>query len=139
MMKHQLPVAIAALSVGLVIGSLETPGLDAQPPAVTRTPLLQQDLEGIDGKEAVMFLAQIAPGAQSGRHYHPGTEIAYVLSGTGVVEVDGQPPADLKEGARAMMTPRTIHNAKNTGSTPLRILVIMVHPKGEPGVVPVPQ
>jgi len=37
-----------------------------------------------------------------------------------------------------MNAPKTIHNARNTGSTPLRILVVMVHPKGEPGVVPVP-
>ena len=35
-----------------------------------------------------------------------------------------------------MLVPKTIHNAKNTGSTPLKILVVMIHPKGEPSVVP---
>ena len=53
---------------------------------------MQKDLAGIEGNEALMVLAEIAPGAQSGRHYHPGTEIAYVLSGTGAMEVDGQAP-----------------------------------------------
>ena len=57
--------------------------------------------------------------------------------GTGAMEVDGQGPSDLKEGTRAMLVPKTIHNAKNTGSTPLNILVVVIHPKGEPGVVPV--
>jgi quercetin dioxygenase-like cupin family protein len=138
-MKRATPVAVVALLVGAVIVSLGARSLHAQQPAVTRTPLMQKDLEGVDGKEVVMFLAEIAPGAQSGRHYHPGTEIAYVLSGTGVMEIDGQAPSELKEGARALLTPKLIHNARNTGSTPLRILVVMVHPKGEPSVVPVTQ
>jgi mannose-6-phosphate isomerase-like protein (cupin superfamily) len=53
------------------------------------------------------------------------------------MEVDGQGPSDLKEGTHAMLVPKTIHNAKNTGSTPLQIRVVMIHPEGEPGVVPV--
>lgn len=36
-----------------------------------------------------------------------------------------------------MLVPNTIHSAKNTSSTPLKILVVMIHPKGEPSVVPV--
>ncbi len=128
--------AASALIVGILLEHLGTDALYAQPAAVKRTPLMQKDLAGIEGKEAVMFVAEIAPGAQSGRHYHPGTEMAYVLSGTGVMEVDGQAPSDLKEGSHAMVIPKTIHNARNTGSTPLRILVLMVHPKGEPNVVP---
>jgi quercetin dioxygenase-like cupin family protein len=129
--------ALLTVSVLTLIGSVGTQVLHAQPQGVKRTALMQKDLSGIDGREAVMFLAEIAPGAQSGRHYHPGTEIAYVLSGTGVMEVDGRGPSDLREGVHAVNDPKTIHNAKNTGSTPLKILVIMVHPKGEPGVVPV--
>ncbi len=128
--------AASGLIVGILLEHLGTHALYAQPTAVKRTPLLQKDLAGIEGKEAVMFVAEIAPGAQSGRHYHPGTEMAYVLSGTGVMEVDGQTPSDLNEGSHAMVVPKTIHNARNTGSTPLRILVLMVHPKGEPNVVP---
>jgi oxalate decarboxylase/phosphoglucose isomerase-like protein (cupin superfamily) len=36
-----------------------------------------------------------------------------------------------------MLVPKRIHYAKNTGSTPLKILAVMIHPKGEPSVVPV--
>ena len=136
-MNRTARLAAIALIVGILFESFGARAPHAQPAAVKRTPLMQEDLAGIDGKEAVMFLAEIAPGAQSGRHYHPGTEMAYVLSGTGVMEVDGRTPSELKEGSQAMVVPKTVHNAKNTGSMPLRILVIMVHPKGEPNVVPV--
>jgi len=137
-MQRSAMLVVSVLIAGILTGSVGTRVLQAQPPGVKRVSLLQRDLPGIDGREAVMFLAEIAPGAESGRHYHPGTEIAYVLSGTGVMELDGQGPSDLKEGAHAMNAPNIIHNARNTGSTPLKILVVMVHPKGEPGVVPVP-
>ncbi len=137
-MQPSAMLIVSVLIAGILTGSVGTRALQAQPQGVKRSPLLQRDLAGIDGKEAVMFLAEIAPGTESGRHYHPGTEIAYVLSGTGVMEVDGQGPSDLREGAHAMNAPNTIHNARNTGSAPLKILVVMVHPKGEPGVVPVP-
>ena len=137
-MQRSAMLVVSVLIAGILTGSVGTRLLQAQPHGVKRVSLLQRDLPGIDGREAVMFFAEIAPGAESGRHYHPGTEIAYVLSGTGVMELDGQGPSDLKEGAHAMNAPNIIHNARNTGSTPLKILVVMVHPKGEPGVVPVP-
>jgi len=136
-MKRTAPLAVSALIGGTLIGSFGTQALHAQQQGVKRTPLMQKGLAGIEGKEALMVLAEIAPGAQGGRHYHPGTEIAYVLSGTGALEVDGQGPSDLKEGTHAMLVPKTIHNAKNPGSTPLKILVVVIHPKGEPGIVPV--
>jgi hypothetical protein len=64
-MKHAIPVAVGALLVGAIVGSVGTRSLHAQQPAVTRTPLMQTDLEGVDGKEAVMFLAEIAPGRRA--------------------------------------------------------------------------
>jgi len=91
-MKRTAPLAVSALIVGTLIGSVGTQALHAQQQGLKRTPLMQKDLAGIEGNEALMVLAEIAPGAQSGRHYHPGTEIAYVLSGTGAMEVDGQAP-----------------------------------------------
>lgn len=137
MMKRTPVLLMLGLFTGALIGSIGTQVLHAQPQAVTRTPLDQKDLVGIDGKEAVMYVAEIAPGLQSGRHYHPGTEIAYVLSGTGTLEIDGQGATPMKDGAHAIIPPKQIHNAKNTGSMPLKVLVVAIHPKGEPPVVPV--
>ena len=136
-MRKPPPLTLLALFVGIVVGALGSPLLYAQPQAVTRTPLLQQDLVGLDGKEVNMYIAEIAAGAQSGRHYHPGHEITYVLSGSGTFELEGQPNQPFSEGSRVYVAPKRIHNAKNVGATPLKVLVVAIHPKGEPPAVPV--
>ena len=136
-MRKPARLTLPALLVGVFVGALGSQLLYAQQQAVTRTPLLQQDLVGLDGKEVNMYIAEIAAGAQSGRHYHPGHEITYVLSGSGTFEMEGQPNQTFREGSRVYVAPRKIHNAKNDGSTPLKVLVVMVHLKGEPPVVPV--
>ena len=136
-MRKPARLILLALFVGIVVGALGSSFLYAQPSAVTRTPLLQQDLVGLDGKEVNMSIAEIAAGAQSGRHYHPGHEITYVLSGSGTFDMEGQPQT-FSEGSRVYVAPKRIHNAKNIGSTPLKVLVVAIHPKGEPAAVPVP-
>ena len=137
-MQKPARLILLALFMGLAVGALGSQVLYAQQQPVTRTPLLQGDLIGLDGKEVNMYIAEIAPGAQSGRHYHPGHEITYVLSGSGTFEMEGQPNQPFSEGGRVYVAPKRIHNAKNAGSTPLKVLVIAIHPKGEPPVVPVP-
>jgi quercetin dioxygenase-like cupin family protein len=54
-----------------------------------RSELQRTDLSA-SGREAVMVVAEIPPGAASGRHTHPGEELAYVLEGTIVLEVAGK-------------------------------------------------
>lgn len=45
------------------------------------TMLQQKDIEGIPGREAIVYLAEIIPGGVAGRHVHPGPELGYVLQG----------------------------------------------------------
>jgi quercetin dioxygenase-like cupin family protein len=135
-MKRTALLVVVALFAGILIGALATQAPQAQQSAITRTNLQTKDLAGVDGKEAVMYTVEIAPGGQSGRHYHPGTEIVYVTSGTGVLEIDGKSAVDFTPGAHVIIDPKTAHNAKNTGSAPLKVLVVAIHPKGEPPVVP---
>src|SRR3989442_12850308 len=66
-MRKLAQLSLLALLIGLVVGALGSQVLYAQQQAVIRTPLLQQDLVGLDGKEVNMYIADIAPGAQSGR------------------------------------------------------------------------
>ena len=55
-------------------------------------------LEGVAGKEVIMYRVETIPGGVAGRHYHPGPELAYVLEGSLIFELDGQPPVTLKAG-----------------------------------------
>lgn len=84
-----------------------------------------------------MGIAEIAPAAMSGRHRHPGIEIGYVLEGSVTLEHEGQPAKALKAGDSFKNEPG-VHNAKNTGTAPVKILAIYLVEKGKPLAEPVP-
>src|SRR5262245_10519393 len=91
---------------------------DADRPAALGSMILQQkDLEETAGKEIIMYRAELVPGGVAGRHTHPGSELAYVLEGTLLFEIDGQPPVTLKAGESVHVPAKQIHNAKNGSTT----------------------
>jgi len=74
----RMPVMLTlTLTVGVALGMAGSHVLHAQQEPIKRTVLVRSDLEGIEGKEAVLFLAELAPGAVGGKHYHPETEFFY--------------------------------------------------------------
>src|ERR1044072_4125281 len=78
---------------------------------IKRTPL--QKVAFPDGYNTVTGLAEIEPGAEAGRHTHPGIETGYILEGEVELVMDGQPSIHLKAGesytipAGAVPQPRT--------------------------------
>jgi quercetin dioxygenase-like cupin family protein len=100
--------------------------------------LYKADLVTSDGKEGSLFLAELAPGANMGKHYHPGDAFAYILEGTMLLEIAGGQSVTLKSGQSGSLPPRTVHDDKNASQTaPLRFLVFHVAKKGDPLAVPV--
>src|SRR6266567_2623324 len=93
----RLILVVAAL-VGIGVGI----GVDrvafAQQPAIKRTILQRVDDPGNSGYEAVMAIAEIPAGASSGKHFHHGVELAYVLDGSVVIEPAGRAAATVKAG-----------------------------------------
>src|ERR1051326_2092814 len=88
-MKHRLWIGLLVFCVGGTAGIMAERLLHAQNEPIKRTSLLQTELEGVPDKEVDVFIVEIAPGASTGRHSHPGSEIAYILEGTAGVEADG--------------------------------------------------
>src|SRR5262245_13660339 len=86
-----------------------------------RTVLQRGDLS-VAGHEGGMGRADFAPGASVGRHTHPGEEISYVLEGTIQLEVQGKPPATLTAGDVFFVEAGKIHDAKNVGTTPAKVI-----------------
>lgn len=125
-MRTAVIIAVASL-VGIVVPA-------KQP--IRRTALLQHDLAGM-GKEMVVYIAEIAPRARSGRHYHRGHETLFILEGSGVLEVDGQPSRAVKAGDIAYLPPRQVHNAIADSTGPIKVLVFVIQAKGEFLAVPV--
>jgi quercetin dioxygenase-like cupin family protein len=121
------------VTLGLVVGGIGSQVLEAQQPPVKRTPLAKAEVAGGEAKDAHMYLAEVAPGAQSGRHYHPGPESVYVLEGAGILEVEGKAPLDVKKGDHFSMAAKEPHNFKNASqSEPVKLVVFLVAEKGQP-------
>src|SRR5688572_32368213 len=126
-MKTTPIVAAAAVIAGSGLALALTP---AQQTGVTRTNLQRHDL-GVTGREVVQVRVELAPGVAFGKHTHPGEEIIYVLEGSLEYEVEGKPPVTLKAGDVLFIPARTIHAARNVGSSIGSELATYVVEKGK--------
>ena len=106
----------------------------AQQSGIRRTDLQRHDLS-VPGREVVQARVEIAPGFTSPRHWHPGEEIVYVLEGSLEYHVEGKLPVILKAGDVLFIPARTIHAAKNVGSSNGAELATYVVEKAKPLVV----
>lgn len=108
-----------------------------QPPAVQRTVLLKQDTS-VPGREAVMALVELPPGAREGRHTHPGEVYGYVLEGTPTLDVEGQPTRTLKPGEVFSIAAGQIHEGSNKSNSPVKLSAVFFVEKGKPMTTKVP-
>ena len=131
-------VLVAALLVGIVAGFTADRILNAQQEQIKRTSLLQTELQGIQGKIADVFLIEIAPGAATGKHSHPGSEIAYILEGAAAVQAGGNNvPITQRRGSIVYLTPNEVHDVSNPSKTePMKAIVFGLYDKGKPQTVP---
>ena len=132
-------VATAMLVAGIGVGiAVDRTAFAQQPqPGIKRTILQRVDEPGAPNYEAVMAIAEIPPGMSSGRHKHPGIELAYILDGSMTVERDGSAATIVKAGD-AVMNKAEVHNAKNTTAKPVKILAVYLVEKGKPMAETVP-
>ena len=131
-MQRNLKFGIV-LMLGVVLGTTWTRLLDAQPNPVKVTSLLQADVVGMEGIEVLVSVVEFAPRSTIGKHTHPGHEVAYVLEGSGLSEVEGQAPEVRKAGTVTYIPANKVHESKNESATePMKVLYFRIHPKGQP-------
>lgn len=130
-------LALAMLVAGVAIGISVDRVAFAQQPGIKRTILLRADDPASPKYEAVMAIAEIAPGAMSGKHRHPGIEVAYVLDGSVIIEHEGEAPVTVHAG-EAIKNMAVVHNARNPGTKPVKILGVYIVEKGKPMAEAVP-
>jgi len=123
----RIVLAIAALAATALVY--------AQQAGFTRHMLQDQNL-GLAERHAVQVVAEFAPGVAAGRHTHPGEELGYVLEGTLQLEVAGQPPRTLKAGDAFFIPSGTVHDGKNIGGGPAKVLATYIVEKGKPVASP---
>lgn len=130
---------VAVSLTSMVVGALAATYVGAQgTPQITRTEILRKPMSGLEGKEVVVFLADIPPGGVAGIHYHPGDEAIYMLQGSLLFEPDQEKPFELKAGEITFNPAKHVHKAKNMSATePAKVLNCMIAEKGQALAVPV--
>ena len=135
-MRQSIGALAGTLVLGMALGAGLT-GFGNAMQHVKVTEIHKATLVTSEGKEASMFLAELGPGANMGKHYHPGDAFAYILEGTMLLEIVGKESVTLKPGQGGSLPPKVVHDDKNASQTaPLKFLVFHVAKKGDPLAVP---
>ena len=136
--RTRLVTALACLLAGAALSAAAD---QAARPAKggTAQPLLTRDLPDIPGKEVVMLTVSYLPGGASLPHRHDAEVFVYVLEGSVVMQVDGQPAQTLGVGQTFHEGPADVHrqSANATATEPEKLLVFMIKDKNKPVTVPV--
>ncbi len=80
-------------------------------------------------KDYVMRVFTLEAGCSSPRHRHPWPHINWIVSGKGVIHLDGTDHA-VREGSYAYIPGGALHQFSNTGSEPF-IFICIVPPEGD--------
>jgi quercetin dioxygenase-like cupin family protein len=123
-------VAALALSVGAIAE-------DAKPQP-QRTLLERHDQSGVPGKEVVIGTAGLPPGTAIGFHEHPGDEAGYVIKGSVIWKVRGQPDKTLKAGDSFFNPRGSVHSVVSADSGDSLVISTWIVDKGKPLATPVP-
>lgn len=135
-MRNRLAISMSAAAIVALGAVLVARQTTPAAPGFTRTMLQDQNLSAKD-RHGVMSRSDFQPGAESGRHFHPGEEFGYVLEGSLDLTIDGQPTKHLKAGDYIFVAANTVHNAKNAGTGTMRVLSTYVLETGKPMAIPV--
>jgi len=131
MQNKQKMIATVICVLGMTGASIAL----AQNSGIKREMVKKADVS-IPNHEAAVARVEVAPGVLAGRHTHPGDEISYVESGEGEVLIDGEAPLKIKAGDAFVIPAGKVHDARNTGSTPLKLIGVYVAEKGKPLATP---
>lgn len=109
-------------------------------PAVSVTPLLKTSTSW-DGAplsfpagqaEVSALVVEIAPGGETGWHQHPVPSFGVVLEGTLEVRLEDGRTRRVERGQALAEVVNTLHNGRNVGGTPLKLLVFYAGSVGAP-------
>ena len=113
-------------------------------PAVRATPILKTTTTAAgqpivypktENPEVTALLVEIPPGAETGWHRHPFPCYGYILSGALTVEVEGGKTASYKAGDAIVESVGLLHNGKNTGTEPVKLVMFVTGEKDQPFTV----
>lgn len=122
-------LAIACLTLPVIVASAT-----AQQAGIKRTILRSVDFP--PGYTTVTAIVELAPGACSGRHTHPGFDSGYVMQGDFVLKVDGKPDQTFKVGDSFETQPLVPHDGCSVSGN--KLIDTWVIERGKPLASPAP-
>lgn len=88
-----------------------------------------------DKAEVTAMTVDLAAGAETGWHKHPGPVYAYVISGNLAVDIEGDKHLSFGPGEAIIEVVNTLHNGKNNGQEPVKLAVFYLGEEGRPNVI----
>jgi quercetin dioxygenase-like cupin family protein len=127
---------LGAIASAAKANGAEHPGAGGK--GITVRKLFDYPLEEVPGHNAVVVRVDLAPGASSPPHHHPGSVIGYVLSGSVRIKIDPEAVTDYKQGELWYEPPKAVHRvtANMSKTEPAAILAFMIVPHGAPLTTP---
>jgi quercetin dioxygenase-like cupin family protein len=128
-------VATLALSVGAIAEDALADKAQAQP---QRSVLERHDQSGVPGKEIVVGTLVLPGGTFVGYHVHPGDEAGYIVKGSVIWKVRGQPDKTLHAGDSFFNPQGAVHSVVSADSSDSMVVSSWIVDKGQPMATPVP-
>lgn len=123
-MRRAIPVLLAVLlafAAGLAVGQTK--------PRMWADVVLDVTTDQIPGRTHVRAnLDHWEPGAETGRHEHPGPVVFVMLDGELEETLADGSTRTLKSGQAVWKPPRQAHNVKNVSARPARALAVHLDP-----------
>jgi quercetin dioxygenase-like cupin family protein len=91
--------------------------------ALIRYPEGQAEISGV--------IIDIAPGGETGWHLHPAPSFGMVLEGSLDVSLKDGKTKHLEKGDSMVEVVNTLHNGRNNGTTPLKLVIFYAGVEGQ--------
>jgi quercetin dioxygenase-like cupin family protein len=138
----EVPVSLMILAAAAVCAQLnEAEGYKKQ---VQVTPLLRATTTSAgqpivypntSDPEVTAILVEIPAGGETGWHRHPYPCYGYILSGEIFVDVQGGATNHFTAGQALVESVNMLHNGRNPGPEPVRLVMFVTGEKGQPFTV----
>jgi len=123
-MKRLFAIALIGFACLASAGATDSPVKSTPILTTTKTAIGQPIVLPAKDAQVVVTMLEIAPGTKLPRHKHPSQRYAYVLQGELTVEYEGGQRQVFHAGDFIVEALGVWHFGTNTGSVPVKLLVI---------------
>ena len=123
-MKRLLLAGLLSLACLVPAGAADSPVKSTSVLSTTKTAIGQPIVLPSKDAQVVVTVLEIAPGAKLPRHKHPFPRYGYVVQGEVTVEYEGGQRQTFRTGDFIVEAIGVWHFGTNTGTVPLKLLVI---------------